>query len=401
VSDPSSREPQLRLRLLPGPEAAVREGHPWVYAEGVGTLNRTGKTGEFAVLYDRRDRFMGIGLYDAESPIRVRLLHVGKPRLLDGAWWRERLDRALERRERLFDTTTTGYRLLNGESDGWPALVLDRYDATLVLKLYTAAWFSRLDMLLELLRDALPHERVVLRLSRNLSQEPQKNGQVISGAPLDGPVLFAENGLRFEADVLKGQKTGFFLDQRENRMRVETLAANREVLNAFSFSGGFSLYAARGGAAAVTDVDLSAYALESAGWNFELNRAVPAVRACRHERVQADVFEWLRDSPERQWDLVILDPPSLARREAEREHALQAYRKLAAQGIRRLRRRGILVSASCSAHVPAEAFFSAVRQTAMKSGRRFREIASTGHPPDHPAAFPEARYLKCLFLKLD
>jgi 23S rRNA (cytosine1962-C5)-methyltransferase len=172
-------------------------------------------------------------------------------------------------------------------------------------------------------------------------------------------------------------------------------------LNAFSFSGGFSLYAARGGATAVTDVDLSAHALESAKWNFELNKAMPTVRDCRQERIQADVFEWLRDSPERQWDLVILDPPSLARREAERAHALQAYRKLAAHGIRRLRRGGILVTASCSAHVPVEPFFSAVRQTAMKSGRRFREIAATGPPADHPATFPEAHYLKCLFLRLD
>jgi len=207
--------------------------------------------------------------------------------------------------------------------------------------------------------------------------------------------------LNFEADVLRGQKTGFFLDQRENRRRVESLAQGRRVLNAFSFSGGFSVYAARGGAAAVTDLDISAHALDSARRNFALNQSNPAVASCRHEAVQADAFDWLKEHPATEFDLIILDPPSMARRESERARAIQAYAQLARQALTWLASGGILVAASCSAHVSAMEFFETVRQTARKSGRRFEEIDTTGHPPDHPAAFPEANYLKSVYLRFE
>ncbi|HKS37582.1 MAG TPA: class I SAM-dependent methyltransferase, partial [Verrucomicrobiae bacterium] len=220
------------------------------------------------------------------------------------------------------------------------------------------------------------------------------------------PVVFLESGLRFEADVLRGQKTGFFLDQRENRRLVESLAKGREVLNAFSFTGGFSLYAARGGARRVTDLDISEHALAGAKRNFALSRdvgsgathRVGSVNSCRHETIQADAFEWLEKAVKPRFDLVILDPPSLAKRESEREGAIRAYERLAADGIRLLRRDGILAAASCSAHVSAEDFYASVLRAAGHSGRQFREVERTGHPPDHPATFPEARYLKCVFL---
>ena len=394
-------EPRLRLRVTPSAEAAVRDGHPWLFAGGIRTENRPGRSGDLAVLYDRRDKFLGIGLYDPDSPIRVRVLYVGPPRPLDAEWWRGHLAATLERRCGLFDAETTGYRLCNGESDGWPGLILDRYDTTLVLKLYTAAWFPRLSELVALIGEQVPNERIVLRLSRNLQSGEDAVGSVLSGTELEGPVIFREHGLRFEADVLQGQKTGFFLDQRENRAYVESLASGREVLNAFSFSGGFSLHAARGGAASVTDLDISRHALESAARNFALNQEDPGVRTCRHEGLQADVFDWLRDAPPRQFDLVVLDPPSLARREAQRAEALKAYGRLARLGIERLRRGGILVAASCSAHVPAPEFFTVVRRAARNAGRLFRELRTTSHPPDHPATFPEAHYLKCIYLRFE
>lgn len=397
--EPTSR---LRLRITPHAETALRGGHPWLYADAIREQNRPGEAGELAVIYDQKNRFLGIGLFDPNSPIRTRLLYVGKPRPLDADWWRGHLQETVDRRAGLFDVDTTGYRLCNGESDGWPGLVLDRYGDTLVLKLYTAAWLCRLPELVELLAEVIPHERIVLRLSRNVSPvRNARDGAVIAGSPLEGRVLFREHGITFEADVLQGQKTGFFLDQRENRVQVETLARGREVLNAFSFSGGFSLYAARGGATSVTDVDISLHALESAQRNMALNRSVPAIRACRHEAVQADVFDWLRDAPPRQFDLVILDPPSLARREAQRGEALGAYGRLARHGIARLRKGGLLVAASCSAHVSAAEFFTTVRRTARASGRAFQELRAKGHPPDHPATLAEAEYLKCIYLRLD
>jgi len=394
---------RLRLRITATAESILRSGHPWLFADSIHELNRTGQPGELAVIFDRKDKFLAVGLFDPDSPIRVRILHVGKPQTIDAAWWQARLERALARRTGLFDAQTTGYRLIHGESDGWPGLVLDRYDTTLVLKLYTAVWLPRLGEILALIQTVVPSASIVLRLSRNLQafaekQFQRRDGQVVFGATPAGAVIFSENGVRFEADVLRGQKTGFFLDQRENRREVETLSRGRRVLNAFSFSGGFSVYAARGGARSVTDLDISAHALESAKRNFALNQAAPGVAACRHETVQADVFKWLETDPGK-FDLIVLDPPSLAKRATEREGAIRAYERLNAQGIAKLAREGVLVAGSCSAHVPATEFFDAVRRAALKSGRKFTELKTLQHPPDHPAGFKEAEYLKVIYLK--
>jgi 23S rRNA (cytosine1962-C5)-methyltransferase len=399
---------RLRLRVSAAAETQLRAGHPWVYADSVRELNRDGATGELAVIFDRKDKFLAVGLFDADSPIRVRVLHMGKPQTIDDAWWAERLKQAVERRSGLFDERTNGYRVINGESDGWPGLVLDRYDATFVLKLYTAAWLPRFKEIAELIRARIKPERLVLRLSRNIQDEARakiaaEDGQILSGdSDLSGEACakFLETGLCFEADVVRGQKTGFFLDQRENRRLVESLARGRSVLNAFSFSGGFSLYAARGGASSVTDLDISAHALESAKRNFALNQSDATVARCKHELVQADAFEWLGGNERRRFGLIVLDPPSFAKREAERAGAIRAYERLAGLGVEHLERDGILVACSCSAHVTAGEFFDAVRRAAAKSGRKFQELQTTGHAPDHRATFKEAEYLKGIYLRM-
>ncbi|MFN7141896.1 MAG: class I SAM-dependent methyltransferase, partial [Limisphaerales bacterium] len=349
---------QLRVRVTATAESLLRGGHPWLFEKSIREQNREGETGDLAVVYDRNDTFLAIGLYDPSSPIRVRILHSGKPARIDEQWWRNQLDKALAKRSGLFDGRTTGYRCINGESDGWPGLVLDRYDTTLVLKLYSAVWFRRYSEIIQLIATRVPHDRIVLRLSRNIQKSAEslhlKDGQIVRGKALSEPVEFLENGIRFEAEVLQGQKTGFFLDQRENRSMVESLSRGKSVLNAFSFSGGFSLYAARGGARSVTDLDISAHALASAGRNFSLNAENSAIARCRHESIQTDVFEWLQKNEDRMFDLIILDPPSLAKRESERREAILAYEKLAGGGIHHLKEAGILVAASCSAHVSAE-----------------------------------------------
>jgi 23S rRNA (cytosine1962-C5)-methyltransferase len=392
---------RLRLRITSAAESIVRSGHPWLFADSIHEANRAGQTGELAVIYDRKDKFLAVGLFDSDSPIRVRILHAGKPQTIDSSWWKAHLEKSLTRREQLFDETTTGYRLIHGESDGWPGLVLDKYDSTLVLKIYTASWLPRLEETVSLFKEKIPSERIVLRLSRNIQPVAEKqfqlrDGQMLFGLTPDAPVIFSENGIRFEADVMRGQKTGFFLDQRENRREVETLSRGRRVLNAFSFSGGFSVYAARGGATSVTDLDISAHALESASRNFALNRNFPGVAVCRHETVQADAFEWIEKTPAK-FDLIVLDPPSLAKRATEREGAIRAYERLNALGIQKLARDGILVAGSCSAHVSATEFFDAVRRAAVMSGRKFSELKTAQHPPDHPPNFKEAEYLKVIY----
>jgi len=392
--------PTLRLRVSQKAESILRSGHPWLFSDSIREQNRTGQAGDLAVIYDRQDRYLGMGLFDPEGPIRVRMLHVGKPQKLDRAWWQQHLTTTLERRRDLFDSQTNGYRLCNGENDGWPGLVLDRYDSTLVLKIYTTAWIPRLEEVVGIIGEQIPCDRIILRLSRNIQDksQPFTEGQILRGKPLLDPDIFRESGIRFEVDVIRGQKTGFFLDQRDNRRLVESLSDGRRVLNAFSFSGGFSLYAARGGAVSVTDLDISPHALTAANRNFALNLDQPAIARCHHETVKADAFDWLDAAAPASFDLIILDPPSLAKRESEREQAIGAYGRLTRSAIKLLRPGGTLVACSCSAHVSTEEFLGSVREAATQSARPFKELQTTAHPADHPATFPEAHYLKAIYL---
>ena len=199
---------------------------------------------------------------------------------------------------------------------------------------------------------------------------------------------------------MRGQKTGFFLDQRENRRKIKELAPGRRLLNAFSFSGGFSVYAASGGARSVTDLDLSAHALDAAERNFALNRSNSAIAGCAHESIQGEAFDWLEGNPGREFDIVVLDPPSLAKRESERAGAIRAYRRLAALGLSHLTTGGILLACSCSAHVSAGEFFGAVRSAVAKGARQFEELATEGHAADHQAGFKEAEYLKAIYFRI-
>ena len=412
----SGKPPRLRMRLSAAAEGHIRRGHPWVYESSVREQNREGESGELAVIYDKQDRFLAVGLYDPNSPLRLRVLHAGSPLTLDTAWWKRHLENAVQRRASLFGPETTGYRLINGESDGWPGLVLDRYASTLVLKLYTASWLPHLEMILGLLterfQEVLPGLRVVLRLSRNMqeyaAQQGVRDGQAVVGDDPEGPIIFEEYGLKFEADTVRGQKTGFFLDQRENRRIVGSMveklvqqADGRRMLNAFAYSGGFSLASARAGAAEVVSLDISRHALESSERNFALNHELTGVARCFHRPVMADVFSWLGEASGEPFDLIVLDPPSLARREIEREGAIRAYGRLSESAIARLRPGGVLMAASCSAHVSPEEFFEVVRVAARRSRRGWKELRTTRHPPDHHATFAEAEYLKAIYLQLD
>ena len=394
---------RLHIRLRPSAEARIRSGHPWIFSDSIREQSRGATAGELAVIFDRNDQFLGIGLYDPDSPIRVRVVHTGKPAQIDANWWRAQLEQARSRRAGVFDSQTNGWRWINGESDGFPGLVLDQYAGTFVLKLYSAAWFCRLGEIVSTVCDAFRPERLVLRLSRNIQAAAKREGlrdaAVLFGSEPAGPVIFLESGIRFEADVLKGQKTGFFLDQRENRRIVGELAAGRDVLNAFSFSGGFSLYAARGGARTVTDIDISAHALESARKNFASN--ADAVSGCEHRLIQADVFEWLKEPRPGRFGLIVLDPPSLAKRETDRAASLIAYARLAESGVRYATSGGIVVCCSCSAHVRADEFFDAVRRSALRTGRNVSVLRTTREPADHHASFPEAEYLKAIYLKIE
>jgi 23S rRNA (cytosine1962-C5)-methyltransferase len=384
----------LKVRLFPRAESTVRAGHPWVFKDSVKSVSDPGQAGDLAVVYDRQDRLLGMGFWDPDSPIALRMIHVGAAVAIDRDWWLKRMHDAAAKRD--FGGDTNGYRCLNGDSEGFPGLVVDRYGETLVAKVYSAAWLVRWGEIEGVLREVYSPAHLVLRIARNLAGVAAELGleEGFRGEAGGEIVVFREHGIRFESMVLRGQKTGFFLDQRDNRRRVAEMAEGREVLNVFSFSGGFSLHAAKGGALAVTDVDISEHALAGAERNFALN---PELRV-RHEKVQADAFAWMAGC-RRQWDLIVVDPPSLAKREKDRAGALAAYRKLQVDAIRCLRPGGVLVSASCSAHVRQDEFFRLVTAAASQSGRKWEECWRSGHASDHPASFPEAGYLKALAIR--
>ena len=384
----------------------MRSGHPWVFADSIKGQNREGVAGELAIMYDRKDRFLAVGFYEPSSPIRIRVLHTGKPATIDREWWLKAARAALAKRQPdIINSQTNGARCINGESEGFPGLVADHYADTLVVKLYSASWLPHWTLIEETLREVFKTRYLVLRLSRNILSQASTEWALAegfcgeTGAEI---VPFLENGILFESAVLNGQKTGFFLDQRDNRARVETLSDGRDVLNVFSFSGGFSLYAARGGASHVTDLDISSHALESAERNFRLNTTDSRIYNVARDSVQADAFEWIDEAPkDRTYDLIIVDPPSLAKRERERDGAIRAYHRLNACALRRLRPGGVLVAASCSAHIPADDFLELVRSIAHRSGRKWHEEWTSEHATDHPAAFREAKYLKAICLRMD
>ncbi|WKZ36812.1 MAG: class I SAM-dependent rRNA methyltransferase [Anaerolineales bacterium] len=382
----------------------IRQGHPWVFDQSIIEQSHEGAPGDLAVIFDGKRKFLAVGLYDPTSPIRVRIFQKGKPAPIDRNWFREKLGTAAGLRASLQEQDTNGYRLVHGENDGLPGLVIDRYAETLVIKLYTPAWVPHLKELCSALEGGHPFERLILRLSRSLTRQAKylhglTDGMTILGQPPEGLILFKENGLTFECDPIHGQKTGFFLDQRDNRARVEAFSAGKSVLNVFSYTGGFSVYAARGGAEEVLSVDISRPAVEATLRNIAGNRDVPGVNAAKFETIAMDAFEALAQMKgiQRRFGMVILDPPMFAQNQSQVEAALTAYRRLTQLGLAVLKPGGILVQASCSSRVDAARFFDAVQRSAKEAGRPLKELERSGHAPDHPVTFDEGAYLKCLF----
>ena len=398
---------RIAVRVSPAALREIRAGSPWVFDGSVTSAGEAGAAGDLAVIFDDKRRFAAIGLWDPGSPIRIKVLHVGSPAVIDGVWWHAALRTALERRTTLAgDESTNAYRVVHGENDGLPALVVDRYASTLVVKLYSAAWFPHLASVVDALGELLTPDRIVLRLARSVAAGDTfglADGDTLLGAPPSGPIVFRERGLTMEADVVHGQKTGHYLDQRDNRALVRGLAAGRDVLDVFASTGGFALACAAGGARSVHLVDQSAPALAAAERNIAHNRRIREVRECAIRTTVGDAFDVLatlarralRDSD--RFDVVVLDPPSFASRQSQVERALRAYAALTRLGVALLRPGGVLVQASCSGRVPADDFFDTVLTAAREAGRPLHEIRRTGHAIDHPIAFPQGAYLKAIF----
>jgi len=406
-SVPAPSEKRISIQITTSSQRHIRGGHPWLFEKSITKQGREGAPGDLAVIYDRNNKFLAVGLYDPLSLIRVRILQQRKSAEINRSWFHARIKECVDFRKPLEDSgNTDGYRIAHGENDGLPGLIIDRYAGTAVVKIYTPAWIPHLTDVISALLEIIPLERIVLRMNRITKSEKKflyglSDGQVIFGPPLEGPVIFRENGILFEADPVNGQKTGFFLDQRENRERVEKLANGKSVLNVFSYTGGFSLYASRGGAKSVTSVDISKPAIEAGKRNFELNKGDERIANTPQEYVAEDAFKAMERmrQEKRIFDMVIIDPPALAKKEEEVAGALAAYARLVKLGLSILRRGGLLVTASCSSRVKTSDFYSTVFRTADYSERQLQEIERSQHPLDHPIGFPEGAYLKCLISK--
>ncbi|MGE0304797.1 MAG: class I SAM-dependent methyltransferase [Acidimicrobiia bacterium] len=406
IALPARSNNRLAVRITKDAQRQLRSGHPWVYDSSITSVNGEGAPGDLAVIFDEQRKFVAIGLWDPSSPIRIKILHRGRPATIDGTWWRKQISASIERRSALLEPAgdTTAYRCVNGESDGLPGLILDRYDDHYVLKLYSPGWFPHLVDVVPAIVETTQCASLVLRWSRAVAASNVHGlheGMALHGAAPTAPVMFRENGLRFEADLIAGQKTGFFLDQRDNRARVRTLTRGARVLDLFSCTGGFSVSAAAGGAVDVTSVDISPGALAAAERNMAHNADVPTVRHSRHRIIEGDAFrvmEQLARSGQR-YDVIIIDPPPFAQNQASVDRALSAYAKLTELGLQLLHPGAVLVQASCSSRVTRSDFFNSIFDVADARGIRLEEIDHTGHALDHPATFPQAMYLKALFAR--
>lgn len=395
------------MRTTADARRRLRAGHPWLYEGSIRETSREGAPGDLAVVFDDDRRFVAVGLWDPTSPIRVKVLHEGSPATIDATWFRARLGEAAARRASLpadEAAPTNGYRVVHGENDGLPGLVVDRYADVLVVKLYTAAWVPHLRDVVDALVDLLAPTSIVLRLSRSTREQELHGlaeGQVVAGEPVTGPVTFLEAGLVFEADVVRGQKTGHFLDQRDNRRLVGSLAHGTRVLDVFCCTGGFSVHAAAGGANAVLAIDSSPFAVTATKRNMDLNRHLPAVNACSLETVAADAFAELErlGATRRRFDVVVVDPPSFAQNAAQVPRAIRAYERLAALAVPLVAKGGVLLQASCSSRVGEADFLRAVHAGASAAGFDLEVVERTGHALDHPVGFSEGAYLKAVLAR--
>ncbi|MBX3440880.1 MAG: class I SAM-dependent rRNA methyltransferase [Planctomyces sp.] len=375
----------------------IRDGHPWVYRDALRDAPQA-HPGTLAALYSPGSRRpVANGFYDPKSALAFRVCDPSGARELNNAWASERLEAASLLRMRTIPPGTTGYRLVNGEGDGLPGLVIDRYGDTAVIKLDGPGpeGFWGAHGIAEFLTDRLRLAGVVRR-PRDREQKPD----VLTGDPPQESE-FLEHGLRFTADVIQGQKTGFFLDQRENRRLMRDCCGDQTVLNLFSYTGGFSIAAGAGGAREVTSVDSAAPAIAVADRHWRLN----GLPEGQHTGVVADAFAFLAEAQDaqRRWEVVIVDPPSFAPSSKSVPRAQKAYTRLIAASASVVAPDGLLAACSCSSHIDEGRFLEICGAATTEARRRARILTVAGQPADHPwpIACPELRYLKFVLMQLD
>ena len=392
-----------RIYLKPGKEESLKRFHPWVFSGAIARIDGEPEEGEVVEVYTAQKEFIAKGHFQIGS-IAVRVLTFRQDEAIDACFWRRRLDIALQMRRSIGlvgrDDNNT-YRLVHGEGDNLPGLVIDIYARTAVMQAHSAGMhldrMAIADALAEVMQGEIDNiyykSETTLPYKADLFPE---NG-FLRGGNADNVAM--EYGLNFHIDWLKGQKTGFFVDQRENRALLERYARGRNVLNMFCYTGGFSVYAMRGGALSVHSVDSSAKAIDLTNKNIALNFPDDA----RHTAYAEDAFKFLDRMEQGAYDLIILDPPAFAKHRDALRNALQGYRKLNARAFEKIRPGGILFTFSCSQAVNKDQFRMAVFTAAAQSGRSVRILHQLTQPADHPVNIyhPEGEYLKGLVLYVE
>ncbi|MGQ7870325.1 class I SAM-dependent rRNA methyltransferase [Sunxiuqinia sp. sy24] len=388
------------ITLKPGKEQSLNRFHPWIFSGAIKYISQELEEGELVRVVSSKDEFLAIGHFQIGS-IAVRILSF-EDTTIDRDFWKNKLAVALVLRRSLgfTETGTNVYRLIHGEGDGMPGLIVDFYNGTAVYQAHSVGMYLVRHELAEIFKELMGDQLVsvydksdkTLPFKANIQPE---NGYLLGQSE---PCIVQEYGLSYQVDWVEGQKTGFFIDQRENRKLVEQFAKGRDVLNMFCYSGGFSFFAMQGGANLVHSVDASAKAIELTKQNVALNFEDDP----RHEAYVADAFDFMRDMKDR-YDLIILDPPAFAKHRGALRQALQAYKRLNAKAFEQIRPGGILFTFSCSQVVSKDQFREAVFSGAAISGRKVRILHQLHQPADHPINIyhPEGEYLKGLVLYIE
>ena len=387
--------------LKPKKDQSLKRFHPWVFSGAINRIEGDVKEGDLVKITSNNREFLGIGHYQIGF-VAVRILTFCDE-IIDSAFWKNKLTEAINLRRSLgllAGNETNVFRLIHGEGDGMPGLIIDFYNGTAVFQAYSIGMYlirtELSELLKELLGDQLQtvYDKSDKSLPYKADLEPE-NGYLFGAS--DG-VVVKEYGNSFHVDWVEGQKTGFFIDQRENRHLVKKYSEGRDVLNMFCYSGGFSFYAMQGGAKIVHSVDSSAKAIDLTNKNVELNFNADT----RHEAFAADAFEFMRDIKDK-YDLIVLDPPAFAKHRNALRQALQAYKRINAKAFEQIRSGGIVFTFSCSQVVTKDKFREAVFSAAAISGRKVRILHQLNQPADHPVSIyhPEGEYLKGLVLYVD
>ncbi|MBU0763471.1 MAG: class I SAM-dependent rRNA methyltransferase [Bacteroidetes bacterium] len=390
-----------KVILKSGKDQSVRRFHPWIFSGAIKKIKGDVKEGDYVEVYDNHDEFLGLGHYQIGS-ITVRMLSF-VPAEPTAEFWKSKIQAAWELRKQLGlagNPATNVFRLVNAEGDGMPGLVIDYYAGTAVMQMHSIGMYHERELLVQAMTEALGSDLTAV-YDKSESTLPFKaetgavNGYLL-GQPENSAVL--ENGNRFIIDWTQGQKTGFFIDQRENRLLVGQYAKHRKVLNLFGYTGGFSVYAIRGEAELVDTIDSSAGATELAERNVSFN-----FPDCpNHRAITADAFEYLQHT-DNIYDLIILDPPAFAKHRNVLHNALQGYKRLNTLAFEKIAAGGILFTFSCSQAVSREQFRKSVFSAAAATGRQVRILHQLSQPADHPVNIyhPEGEYLKGLALSVD